>query len=146
MPTADQFAAAAQALEGVRWRKHGRNPTRGLDCAGVPVAAAREVGLSVVDSIDYDAAMPRPEMLWQFCSDNAEACGLSEAGEGRVGLCRWDSGGAVRHLVVMLSGRRIVHVDASVRRVTVVPAGWLDGRLAAVFRVHGIEYGAPWPR
>ncbi|MBC7159085.1 MAG: peptidoglycan endopeptidase, partial [Porphyrobacter sp.] len=38
------LAEAALALVGVRFRLHGRDPTRGLDCVGVVVAALAAVG------------------------------------------------------------------------------------------------------
>lgn len=144
MIAAAEFASAAERLAGVRWRKHGRDPLSGLDCAGLPAAAAAAVGLQLQDTLDYDAGMPDPDLVRSFCARNGDPFGWDEMGEGRIGLCRWRSSEGARHLVVMLSGRRIAHVDAMVRRVVVVPAGWLDGRLVATFRLHGLEYGKPW--
>ncbi|MBL8756337.1 MAG: hypothetical protein JNK15_23790 [Planctomycetes bacterium] len=144
MPTAHEFAAAAERMCGVRWRRHGRDPAFGLDCAGIAVAALAAIGITAQDSRDYDAGMPPPELLWRLCRENGEEVPWTDQGEGRVALCRWSNGDDPRHLVVMLARRRIAHVDASLRRVTVVPAGWLDSRLVAVFRARGVEYAEPW--
>lgn len=144
MPHAREFAAAAEALAGVRWRRHGRSPAAGLDCGGLPVAGLAAVGIVATDSRDYDAGMPPSEFLWRMCRSNGVEQPWRDAGEGRLALCSWGSSAAPRHLVVMLARRRIVHVDASVRRVAVVPASWLDGKLVAVFRINGLDYGEPW--
>lgn len=146
MPHAREFAAAAEALAGVRWRRHGRNPVAGLDCGGLPVASLAAVGIVAADSRDYDAAMPPAEFLWRMCRSNGVEQPWGDAGEGRLALCSWGSVAEPRHLAIMLARRRIVHVDAAVRprRVVVVPASWLDGKLVAVFRMHGLDYGAPW--
>lgn len=144
MPNHYEFAAAAERLCGTRWRHHGRDPAKGLDCGGLLVASMAAVGLTATDSLDYDARMPPPEMLWSLCRQNGVEQLWSDRGAGRVGLCSWPGSPAPRHLVVMLGGQRIVHVHADARKVVVQPAGWLDGRLLAVFRVNHIEYGAPW--
>jgi hypothetical protein len=143
MPSARDFAGAAEAFAGTRWRRHGRG-RNGLDCGGLLVASLGAVGIVAPDTRDYDAAMPAPDMLWRMCREGGEEAPWSDQGEGRVGICSWREGGEARHIVIMLASRRIVHVDASLRCVTVVPAGWLEGRLIAVFRARGLEYGQPW--
>lgn len=144
MPHARDFAAAVEGFAGVRWRRHGRNPAAGLDCGGLPVAGLAAVGIEAADSRDYDAGMPPAEFLWRMCRANGAEQPWSDCGEGRLGLCSWAGSGEPRHLVVMLARRRIVHVDANVRRVVVVPASWLDGKLVAVFRLSGLDYGDAW--
>lgn len=144
MPTAHEFAEVVARQVGVRWRKHGRDPARGFDCAGPIVWGMQQVGLTPADSRDYDAAMPPSDLLWRLCRANCDEATWQDCGEGRVGLCAQESGGPVRHLLVMLTRQRIVHVDARVRRVTIVPASWMATKLAAVFRVRGLDYGAPW--
>lgn len=144
MTTAREFALAAESLAGVRWRKHGRRPENGFDCGGLLVWALHLVGIEVEARRDYDAAMPPPDMLWNVCRQYGDESSFVDQGEGRVALCAWESGNPARHLSVMLGGRRIVHVDASVRRVVIVPASWLDQRLVAVFRVRGLDYGGSW--
>ena len=141
---AKDFAAAAEGMVDVRWRSHGREPHIGLDCGGLLVAALARVGVHVDDSRQYDPRMPGAAFLWRMLRANCDEQDLADQGEGRIGLCRWETGDEPRHLVVMLSGHRIVHVDANARRVVVVPAGWLWGRLLSVFRVRALQYGEPW--
>lgn len=144
--TARQFADAAASLEGVRWRKYGRDPAKGLDCAGPVFAPVRMLGLAdLPDTRDYDAAMPGPEMLWDFCRRGLIEQAFEDQGEGRIGLCKWEGDDPeARHIVVMLEGREIVHVHARAKRVVRVSATWLAGKLLGVFRVPGVEYGPPW--
>lgn len=145
MVTSRDLAEAAAKLRGVRWRKYGRNPARGLDCAGLIFAAANAIGLDPLpDTCDYDAAMPGPDMLWDFCRRGLIEQPWDDQGEGRIGLCSWQDDPSARHLVVMLRDREIVHVHASARRVVRTSASWLDGKLLGVFRAHGVEYGQPW--
>lgn len=145
MHTAAEFAAAAEALVGTPWRRRScRDPRAGVNCGGLLRAALAAVGIVVPDPPGYDAGMPPPAMLWDVCRAHGQDVPLADCGEGRVGLCTFQHEDEPRHLVVMLARRRIVHVDAIARRVTAVPAGWMDNRLAAVFRVRGLEYGAPW--
>ena len=144
-PTCEDFAAAAAALEGVRYRPRGRSAETGLDCAGIVHAPARAIGITdLPDRTDYDPFMPDPEMLRQLCREGMEETGIVDSGTGRVGLCCWEGQVEARHLVVMLPKRKIVHVDATYRRVTRVSASWLGSKLVAVFRLRGVDYGEPW--
>lgn len=144
MPTAHEFAVAAEALVGSRWRRHGRDPRRGIDCGGLLRCALRAIGVEIADSTTHDAGFPPPELLWRLCRAGGDEQHADDCGEGRVGLCSWDTGGPAHHLVVMLDRRRIVHVDAQHRRTLVIPAAWMEQRLAAVFRVRALTYGKPW--
>lgn len=138
------FAAAAESFAKVRWRLHGRSRDAGVDCGGLLVAALAEVGIEVPDSRDYDARMPDPELLWRLCRGGGVETDHADCGPGRVGLCRWKTREDPRHLVIMLERRRIVHVYPEVRKVVVVSASWMTGKLVTVFRANNVEYGEPW--
>jgi hypothetical protein len=143
--TSREFAETAASLAGSRWRRYGRDPAKGLDCAGIVHAPTGILGLSALpDTRSYDAAMPGSQMLWDFCRRGLIEQPWEDQGEGRVGLCAWDSNREARHIVVMLANREIVHVHAGARRVVRVPASWMDGKLLGVFRVPGVDYGDPW--
>lgn len=52
MTTPDDIVAAARCYLGVPWRHQGRD-ARGLDCAGLVVVVARELGLTDYDATGY---------------------------------------------------------------------------------------------
>lgn len=144
MRTCEEFAAAAASLVGVRYRPCGRSVAVGLDCSGMVKVAAAAIGIVLPDVRFYDPYMPDPSVLLRMCQENLIETDATDQGAGRVGLCRWQDDPEPRHLVVMLGGREITHVDASYRRVTKVPASWLDGKLLRTFRLPGVLYGPPW--
>ena len=47
------WIAAARAMLGLRWRHQGRDPQRGVDCAGLLVCAMRAIGRPVADVSAY---------------------------------------------------------------------------------------------
>lgn len=52
--TREQIVAAALSLEGVPFKRQGRDETIGIDCAGVLVAAFRKLGVELQEErIDY---------------------------------------------------------------------------------------------
>lgn len=53
MITAEQIVAAARACLGTPFRHQGRIPGLALDCAGLIVAVAREIGIDPVDVESY---------------------------------------------------------------------------------------------
>jgi cell wall-associated NlpC family hydrolase len=52
MPSREEIVAAARAYVGAPWRHQGRS-RQGLDCAGLVVLVARDLGLSDYDSTSY---------------------------------------------------------------------------------------------
>lgn len=142
--TSKDFASAVESFVGCRWRPEGRSREKGVDCGGLLIAALRSIGIECDDMRGYDPRMPNPDELWRLCRSACNEVGWQDSGEGRIGLCSWPGSPKARHLVVMLDGNRIAHSHVQAKRVVVQPAGWLDGRLIAVFRVKGIDYGAPW--
>jgi len=145
-PTDLDFAAAATSLVGVRYRTMGRSVVIGLDCYGILFVPAAMIGVHLPNVRDYDPRLPDPARLLIECRTHLIEQDPRDAGPGRIGLCGWEQGGDPRHFVVMLPGRQIVHVDATYRRVTRVPAAWMDSKLVATFRLQGVDYGASWQR
>jgi len=66
--TVEQLVAAARSYIGVRWHHQGRSRA-GLDCAGVIIRAAHDLGLSEFDARGYgtqpDGSMSR--LLREHC-------------------------------------------------------------------------------
>lgn len=115
----DALAAAAEALAGTRFRLHGRDPSTGLDCIGLLVAALAVIGRSAPLPTGYALrARSLPPL-----GDLAAACGLIETAApfrpGDVAMLR--VGPCQHHLAVALGGGRFVHAHAGLRRVVVMP-------------------------
>jgi cell wall-associated NlpC family hydrolase len=113
------LAAAAERLVGARFRLHGRDPARGLDCVGVVAVSLGEIGRPVL--------APRGYRLRQLALDRflgaAVQSGLAEARgpvePGDVLLVR--PGPAQHHLVVAVAGG-FVHAHAALGQVVLTPA------------------------
>lgn len=61
-PRAVEIVEAARSLVGVPYRHQGRDRDSGIDCAGVPVVIAREVGISGFDTTRY-SRRPKPREM-----------------------------------------------------------------------------------
>lgn len=117
--TAAELAEAAEALEGVPFRLHGRNPATGLDCIGVLASALRATGRSAPLPCDYSARTSAVPSL----AEVARACGFDTAsGEPlpgdvvlvRIGPCQF-------HLLIASRGSLFVHAHAGLGRVVKSP-------------------------
>lgn len=126
------LAAAAEALEGTRFRLHGRDPTTGLDCIGVLVAALAEIGRSAPLPNGYRLRMRAVAGLAEMAAASglAEVCGEVVPGDVlllRPSPCQF-------HLAIAASGGRFVHAHAGVRRV-VVASGPIGSPIAGHWRL-----------
>ena len=81
---AEAFVAAARSYVGVPWRHLGRSRT-GVDCIGLVLLAAREVGVGLPDPAPY-AREPQGTRLLEGILAHAER--VSEASPGDVVLFR----------------------------------------------------------
>lgn len=118
-PMAVAVAEAALGLVGVRFRLHGRDPTRGLDCVGVVVAALAAVGR--VAHLPARYALRRNDVDVFVAA--AEAVGLAP-GSGRL-----EAGDVVVlrpsavqfHAAIIGRGGDFVHAHAGLGRVVLSP-------------------------
>ncbi len=62
-PLAAAILARARRLLGTPFRHQGRVPGRGLDCVGLALVVARELGLSAYDWTGYPR-LPQPRLLF----------------------------------------------------------------------------------
>lgn len=117
--SAAQFAAAAEALAGCKFRMHGRDPQTGLDCIGLFLAALAATGREAGPSGAYALRTSDPD---RFLPDPA-TCGFAEVQgplePGDAVLLR--SGPAQCHLAIALSEDRHIHSHAGLRRVVISP-------------------------
>lgn len=112
-------ALAAEALVGVRFRLHGRDPRWGLDCIGLVAAALEGAGVA--------ARPPRTYGLRNAGTHDAAALarrsGLipaqGAAMPGDILLVR--AGPAQVHLLVVSTAGGFIHAHAGLRRVVASP-------------------------
>ena len=76
---ADAFVAAARSFVGVPWRHLGRSHT-GVDCIGLVLLAAREVGVDLPDPVPY-AREPQGTRLLEGILAHAERIATPEPGD-----------------------------------------------------------------
>lgn len=115
----EAIAAAARALLGVRFRPQGRDPARGLDCAGLVLRALAGAGRPAAAPRDYPPRGGSADMVAALMA----TAGLVaiEPGEARAGdVLLVGAGAAQLHLVIRTSGG-VVHADAGLRRVVERP-------------------------
>lgn len=66
--TRDDIVAAARRWLGTRFRHQGRGPA-GVDCAGLVIKVAHELGLSTFDIADYQRVPHRGAFLEHFAGE-----------------------------------------------------------------------------
>ncbi|MDF2097320.1 C40 family peptidase [Aquibaculum arenosum] len=120
------IVAEARGWIGVRYRHQGRLKASGVDCVGLAVGVARELGLAVADRLDYPRR-PDPETLRAGLAEQLLEIDPAAALPGD--LLRLAPGGKATHVGIcsrLADGRPgLIHAYAPCRRV--VEHGW-DGR------------------
>ncbi len=128
MPAPEDFARAAEALAGARFRLHGRDRSTGLDCVGLVGLALADIGVPVQFPAGYRL---RNAAITGWC-DLAPANGLQQAtGPIRRGdVLLTQPGPAQHHLLVALGADRFVHAHAGLGRVVIQPQPYREPPLA----------------
>lgn len=111
----DSLASAAQALVGVPFRLHGRDPQTGLDCIGVLAASLAACGRPADLPLGYalrTRVLPRLDPFVHG-SGLIEAAGSIRPGD--IVLLRVGPGQI--HLAIAASEGRFIHAHAGRRRV-----------------------------
>lgn len=140
MVAREKVVAAARAWLGTPFHHQGRARGVGVDCAGVIVEVARELGLADVDLRGY-GRRPDSRELERLCHQQMMPIALADAAPGDVLLLMID--GAPQHLAFQtaIGGERaMLHAYAPSRRVV---EHWIDEhwaeRIVAAFRLPGVE-------
>lgn len=108
--TGEQFVQAARAYTGVRWRHQGRS-SLGVDCIGLVILAAHDLGLTDHDQTDY-GRIPDGQKLQQELSKHLIKVDAPQVGD--VLLMRFDQN--PQHVAIK-TDLGILHAYAQVRRV-----------------------------
>ena len=142
--TPEAIVASARAAIGTPFRHQGREAGRGLDCAGLLVHVAREIGADPRDRGGY-ARMPTGGQIEEALQDHVDAgvlvrVPLAEMQEGDLILMRFDSERASRHLGIC-AGATMVHSWAQVGKVCEhgITPEW-RARIARVYRFTGVDH------
>jgi cell wall-associated NlpC family hydrolase len=119
-----RLARAAEALAGVPFRLHGREPATGLDCIGLLGAAMVRAGRPISLPSGYSWRL-RDLTQWL---PTPESCGFTDArGMVRSGdAVMLQPGPSQFHLAIAARDLRWVHAHAGLRRVVIsaeLPAG-----------------------
>jgi len=103
--TRDQIAAAALAYRGAPWRHLGRSIT-GMDCIGLVIAVARDVGAKPADfDLHYDR---RPDgTMAGLLRQHLQPVSVRRATTGTVVVIA--AGLVGHHVGIMLDSERFIH-------------------------------------
>lgn len=106
--TREQIAAAALAYRGAPWRHLGRSIT-GMDCIGLVIAVARDVGAKPADfDLHYDR---RPDgTMAGMLREHLRPVSVRRATQGTVVVVA--TGLAGHHVGIMLDDRRFIHATS----------------------------------
>lgn len=130
----EEIVCAARTWLGTPFHHQGRLKGTGVDCAGLIVGVARELGLSAFDTTGY-GRRPNTRELEAIC--HSEMCPIAgEAGPGDVWLVEAD--GRPQHLA-FATDVGLLHAYAPARRVVEhgIDDRWRR-RLIAAFALPGV--------
>jgi hypothetical protein len=113
MITRQQFIDEARSFMGTRWQHQGRLKGVAVDCAGLVLETARNLGLA---DWQYDGYPRHPDgTLRTVCDRVMQPIRLVEADMADVLLFSWDNSPV--HLAILTSKDTIVHAYAVNRKV-----------------------------
>lgn len=119
-----RLAKAAEALVGIPFRLHGRDPQTGLDCVGVVAAAMAATGRTAAFPTGYTLKRRSVAGLEVI----AEALGYRKAAGPvrRDDVLMYCVGACQFHFGIAVNDTAAVHADAGLRRVICgnVPENW----------------------
>jgi cell wall-associated NlpC family hydrolase len=131
--TRDDIVAAARQYLGIRYHHQGRNRS-GMDCAGLIVCVARDLGIALLDQTGY-SRVPNGGSLRRAVE--GQAVRVATAQPGDILLMRFD--GDPQHLAIM-TDHGMIHSYAQARRVVEhrIDAEWAK-RIVAAYQFPGVE-------
>lgn len=135
MISAEDFATAIESFIGVPVRHQGRS-REGVDCAGLPLVALRELGIYIQDTTAY-GMWPAESKLTEAMSRYSVEDKAKEMRRGSI--LQVFKGRGARHLAVVsgLSEKRVVIVHAWHQFVS---KAYLSDAVQRVWRPNGVEF------
>lgn len=140
------IVAAARGLLGTPYHAHQRTPGIGIDCAGVPIVVARQLGL--VDSgfdINGYSLYPNGELLGH-CDRNLIRITKAELQPGDVAIVSWGQGDA-QHFGIVADHQQypgefsLIHASNDKRHANVIEHRLRFGthmRFVAAYKFPGV--------
>lgn len=128
----DDIVEQARAYLGTPFVHQGRHVS-GLDCIGLVVAVARDLGIDLVDRPGY-GRQPFRGLLEAELAAQLNPVPMDELSKGDIMLLRWPNGQPTH--VAIYTGRTMIH--SYERRGMVVEHRFIDGKpctLAGVYRL-----------
>lgn len=144
MATRADIVAAARSWEGVRWHHQGRNREGGVDCLGLPVMVARELGLSTYDIANYPREPNVETFLPHFIAAGCARINPRDARDGDIVTFRQRARPCHVGIFTEKHGvRHVIHASRSHGKVVEEPLpdprGSPGAPIVAVFRMPGVE-------
>ena len=133
--TAEDILAAARSFLGTPFRHQGRIPGLALDCAGLVVSVAKEIGADYIDRPGY-SRNPSGGLLESALDDQPCLERVTDRQPGDVLLMRFS--GEPQHLAIF-TGENIIHSYEAVGKVCEhrLASVWA-ARIVRVYRFKGI--------
>lgn len=117
MSMGDRIAGEALALVGVPFRLHGRSETMGLDCVGLAVLATQRAG----EHIGKLPAYRLRGMSLAGVEAALRSTGFAPVEDVAPGDILVAASGPMQLHLMVRSERGLVHADAGLRRVVIMP-------------------------
>ena len=140
--TPADVAATARQYLGVRFQHQGRSRA-GMDCAGLVVRVALDLGLPVMDWQGY-GRLPRADRMRVMVSAQCvELAPHTPPSSGHLAMMRFEA--EPQHLAIVVDhpqGLGLIHALMHERKVAEhrLDARWLQ-RIVALYELPGVQYG-----
>jgi cell wall-associated NlpC family hydrolase len=129
----------ARKYLGIPWRHQGRNPDVGIDCAGLVVLIAKDLGLSNYDAVNYHRN-PMNDAFIRHFADNMEKRRIVDRKMGDVVLFKDKMFSCHSGIVTFKNGQEhLLHAYAKRKQVIEEPftEEWRK-KISYCFRFHGV--------
>jgi cell wall-associated NlpC family hydrolase len=110
-PTPGDLIEAARLYINTPFRHQGRN-RRGLDCLGLLVCAARDIGMPIADNLQYGRA-PDYKTMRAGIMDHFNPVRRDQVRIGDVYWMKFNRKGNPMHLALITEQDQIMHADGS---------------------------------
>lgn len=138
--TRDKIVSFTRISLGVKWKHQGRDTQVGIDCAGLVVLVARELGLSTYDATNYQRNARDGAFVRHF-ADNMRKKPVFDRKEGDVLLFRDKLFSCHSGILTRKNGtEHFVHAYAKYKKVVEEPLTdeWLS-KVSHCFEFYGVE-------